>query len=508
MTTFSFHRMKAGSAGHDAVSVGLGRWVMVGHLIALAAAVLSLCVAGCSTSTSNSSDAAKKLPLSGITLKIAVAGDPEMGAAIGRLQGEWNLQTGGEFQVLEIAEKDLGEWVSRDFPADAVICDPRFISIFGEQEKIASVPAWLQNSAEWADVFDLLRNQGVGWGGRAMAVPFGSPVFVVYYRADLVEKLNRRLPQTWGEYQELARLLASMKQPNPESPWSGTAEPLGPGWAGLTLLARAAPYAKHRDNYSTLFNIKTMEPLLTGPPMVRALEELAAAAKLGPPEALESDPAGVRAAFWQGRCGMAITWPTASDRNAGERAAAAGQPQVAVGFFDLPGSKKVYNINNQEWETRLDDEDTRVPLLNLRGRVGMVGKECGQQEAAFKLLAWLSGEQNSRQISAASPAATLYRHSQLKQPMVWVEKPVSPAAAAKYADLTSKTFRDEQWLGCNIPGREEYLAALDEAVRSVVRQGVSPADALEKAAASWREITEKRGVERQRSAYLHSLGLE
>ena len=61
-----------------------------------------------------------------------------------------------------------------------------------------------------------------------------------------------------------------------ERPFSGVLEPLGPGWAGVVLLARAASYAKHPDNYSTLFDINTMEPLIAGEPFVRALEELLA----------------------------------------------------------------------------------------------------------------------------------------------------------------------------------------------------------------------------------------
>ena len=139
--------------------------------------------------------------------------------------------------------------------------------------------------------------------GAAMSWPCRSvrPCLSFIIALIFLEKLNRKPPQTWAEYQELAKLLSGMKQSTAESPWFGTAEPLGPGWAGLVLLARAAPYAKHRDNYSTLFNIKTMEPLLTGPPMVRALEELVAAAKLGPPEALQSDPAAIRAGLLAGK---------------------------------------------------------------------------------------------------------------------------------------------------------------------------------------------------------------
>ena len=40
-----------------------------------------------------------------------------------------------------------------------------------------------------------------------MAVPFGSPVFTLYYRADILEKLGARPPRTWIEYQKLAERL-------------------------------------------------------------------------------------------------------------------------------------------------------------------------------------------------------------------------------------------------------------------------------------------------------------
>ena len=122
-----------------------------------------------------------------------------------------------------------------------------------------------------------------------------------------------------------------------------------------------------------------------------------------------------------------------------------------MNFIDLPGSNKVFNINNKVWETRLEEENTKVPLLSLVGRVGMVSKRSTQQEAAFQLLLWLSNEQNSPQICPASGATTMFRRSHMKQPMLWVEKPVSSVAAAKYAELTEKTLRCEQSLSLNMP---------------------------------------------------------
>jgi multiple sugar transport system substrate-binding protein len=469
-------------------------------------AAFSICLAGCPRAPTDSGQPVEKSPLSGVRLTLAVADDAELAAAITRLKGEWNAQTGAEVNVLQITEKDLA--ASAILPADAVVCDPRLIGPFAEKKMIAPVPATVQRTAQWADVFDLVRQQEVAWGGTTMAIPFGSPVFVVYCRADLLEKLSRKPPQTWAEYLELAGLLSSAGKSTADAPWFGTAEPLAPGWAGLVLLARAAPYAKHRDNYSALFNIKTLEPLVAGPPMVRALEELVAAAKLASPDALNSDPAAVRKAFWQGRCGMALTWPSAAERRPQGQPEGVAETQIPVTFSALPGSEKVFNINNQTWETRVEDENPRVPFLSLAGRAGMVSRASSHPQAAFELLIWLSNEQNSPQICPASPATTLFRHSQLRQPGLWVEKVVPPVAAAKYAELTAETLRAEQWLALRIPGRAKYLAALDEAVLAAVRGDLAPADALAEAAKTWQEITEELGLETQRTAYLHSLGLE
>jgi hypothetical protein len=115
----------------------------------------------------------------------------------------------------------------------------------------------------------------------------------------------------------------------------------------------------------------------------------------------------------------------------------------------------------------------------------------------------------SVQVSAASPATTLFRRTHLKSPGRWLEKSVSAAAAVKYADATEAAFRHEQHLDAlRLPGRAEYLAALDDAVTAVIRDRMPPLEALLRAESKWRKITERFGVERQRAAYRHELGVE
>ncbi|MCE5267134.1 MAG: extracellular solute-binding protein [Planctomycetaceae bacterium] len=472
-------------------------------------AILSLLLfAGCPHSGSDSKQTPTARPLEGVKLRLAVVNDPAMAAAIGRLRGEWNAQTGATLELTESSEADLAR--VETLPTDAVICPSHMLGPIAERKLIAPVPGSLLRGNQWAGIFELLKLREAAWGRQTMGIPFGSPVLCCYYRADLLEKLGRRPPRTWAEYEELVATLAKQKPADAKGAWCGSIEPLAPGWAGLTLLARVAPSIKHRDNYSALFNIETMEPLISGPPMVQALEELVAATKHGPTKPLAYDPAAARAAFWRGECAMALSWPTAAEAGkTGQGSAEKAGSKARVGFAELPGSRRVFNLTGRAWETRADDEDSRVPLLAIAGRVGVVNAKSSATDAAFQLLLWLSDDRNSPQVSAASPCTTLFRQANLKMPGQWVEKPVAAPAAVKYADVTEAAFRHEQWLGAlRLPGRAEYLAALDEAVASAVRGEKPPLEALLDADAKWRKITERLGLEKQKAAYRHSLGLD
>ena len=492
--------------------------------------LLALSLVGCPGPRPEANPAPGPTSLAGVKLRLLVVDDPELAAAAGRLRGEWNAQTGGEFEVeLLTNEQPDGTAPLAADRFDAVVCPSHQLGPLAERGLLGPISEETLegNFADWSDVFALLRRSEATWIDQTLGVPFGSPVLVCYYRADLLERLGRQPPKTWAEYRELADLLADRKNlgdaaPAEAAPWHGTLEPLAPGWAGLVLLARAAPYAKHRDDYSTLFDIRTMEPLVAGPPFVRALEELVVVARqpgqavqeqgsgedgaaspdgetvptqsppAAAPDPLQYNPADARAAFWRGECGMALTWPTAAATDL-----PAERPQsIQVGFARLPGSSGVYNLRRHAWERRADDEDPHVPLLAMAGRLGAVSRKSSHPEAACELLLWLSGKQFGPRVSASSTATTLYRQSYVANPRVWVEPPVGPPAAAQYASVAKASFSGDQWVfALRIPGRQAYLTALDDAIDRAVRGEQSPAEALQQAAARWREITDELGLE-------------
>ncbi len=425
------------------------------------------------------------------------------------LKDEWNAQTGGEVEVAECKEKDLADAAS--LPGDAVICPAHMLAPLAEAKRVAPVPHSISQNPDshspWSQNFPLLRDQEAAWGSEEFGVPLGSPVFCCYLRADLMEKLGRRPPQTWQEYIELARALREAGEKLGVK--YGAAEPLGRGWAGQVLLARAAAYAKERDNYTTLFDKKTFEPMIAGPPFVRALSELVEAAKLGPKEQLGFDPAAARAEFWKGTTAMVISWPSAGTSGTKHQPSADGTRSVPATFGELPGATEVYRSATATWQPRSEDAGRRVPLLGIAGRMGVVRAESEHVDAAFQLLLWLSEPQWSAQVFAGSPATTLFRSDQIAAAKSWVESGISASAARQYAKQTAATLSHSQFLASlRLPGRAEYFAALDDAVQAAVRGQQTPTEALSQAADKWREISKRYDAEKQKAAYMHSLGLD
>ncbi len=469
---------------------------------------------GCAPKVDTEAKAGKNPPAD-VQIHLVVVDDPAFAEAIGRLRAEWKARSGATISIVPMSEAELLAAESLAPPADAIIYPSRQLGLLAERDWIAPLPADHAQNKElaWSDTFELLQVAETHWGQVAFAIPLGSPLLTCYYRPDLLERAHRRVPQTWAQYHELAEFFNKRENlgdaaPPADAPWHGCAEPLAQGWAGRVLLARAAAYVKHRDHYSTLFNIDTMAPLIDGAGFVRALEELVADSKLGPPNATELDPTAARREFLQGHCALALSWPGH---------ASAGEPlpegkNVAVGFVELPGATQVYNFAQDKWDHRVADESQRTALLGLAGRLGSVTQQATQPGQAFQLLAWLSGQDWGGKIgsvSSASAATTLYRRSQVRAPQPWVDPNTDAAAAQQYArGVQDALSRPAYLFAPRIPGQEKYMAALDVAVEQALAAKQSPAEALQAAAAEWTKITEQLGLEAQRKAYRKSLALE
>jgi multiple sugar transport system substrate-binding protein len=343
------------------------------------------------------------------------------------------------------------------------------------------------------------------------------------YRADILQELGKTPPRSWAEYQQLAEeLSAYLANPansaadqekasakKPAQPTLAAIEPLASGWGAKLLLARAAAYGRHRDNYSTLFRMDTMEPLIAGPPFVQALDELVKIAKLGKsPMPTGLTPEGVQTAVLSGKAVMGLTWSSPAKAFSTEASAPALPAGAAIRFAELPGALRSYNVAVNAWESRTADESPHVTLLDSSGMIGSVLTATEHPDAAFRVLAWLSGPNWSPRVLATSARTTLFRHSHLIDSKQWVNSLLDPAAAGSYGEVVQSSLSRESYLFVpRIPGAEMYLSALDAAVLRAVIENVSAQDALNEAAVAWVRITQRLGLKDQRNAYQRELGL-
>lgn len=440
----------------------------------------------------------------GERLKVAVIDDADLAAVVEQLSQEWEARTGAEVAVVhstadEILQAGKPEW-------DVVLYPEHLIGPLAERGWLLEISdeSFADEQYKLNDVFPALRYRATGWDNKTLAVSFGSAVPVLGYRVDLLEKLGRKPPQTWEEYQQTAALLADRTAlgelaPPEGQPWRATAEPLAEGDAAILLLARAAAYSRHPAYFYTLFENQTMEPRIASAAFRRALEELMAAAHLNGGAAALSGTETF-AALQRGECGMAIGWSFPRPQTDDPRPSSAANPPLPLAFSALPGSTTLY-LDGQQRQAGLN----RVPLLPGWGRLGSVSTSSNSPTAGAVLLLALSGEEWGTQVSSIAQGTAPYRRSQLSTAEQWAPE-ADLQAARQWAGAQADSLMSEDVLfALRIPGHDEYLSALDQAVRKAVAREATPQRALVEAAAEWRKITARLGFEPQRDAYQRSV---
>lgn len=447
----------------------------------------------------------------GQTLRVCVVGDPPLAAELRARIRPWEESSGAKVQVSEAASAETVPLPEGDV---VVLPSAEMGAAVARGELLPWDVAWTTDpQAGWEALPETVRYGEMMLGEEVYGVPLGAPVLLAYLRDELfsgpkgaAEKAAAALspPVDWKAWDALARSAQPAGGSNHAAGWQyGCVLPLGDGWAGLLLLARAAPEAKHPSHYSTLFETKTMKPLLTETPFVEALTQLVELAKLGPPKQLSYSPQEVRACFLRGDAALAVTWPLGGAP--GNAPAAAEGEAVAMRFAPLPGSPRVWH--HDAWEKRLSGDDPAVPLIGCGGRVGCVRTGAASPGAAWAFLTSLRAHDWGKQVRQASLGLTI-PVLEKDDPGKWLASPAERTVGREYVSALKASLEHGQWLDAlRIPGRSRYLAALDRAVQQAVRGEKTSGDALAEASAAWKSITAELGLDAQRTAYRRSLGL-
>jgi multiple sugar transport system substrate-binding protein len=442
------------------------------------------------------------------TLHVTVTDDPELATAIAR---QWKARAGSKIIVTNISTAQLLD--SKRLQADLIIYPSAQLGHLATKQTLLPLQKYLNEtlSEHNKGLLPTASKAEVSWGPQRYAASLGSPQLMLYYRRDIFEALNLKPPETWSDYQQLVSLLSDRNRVSPWIPtdqeaWKATAEPLGPGWAAITLLARAAAYARHPNQYSGVFDYLSMEPLIAGAPFVRALEELEQAATSSPGKEWTTSPTATRQQFYQGQAAMALSWPSLGASNQHEEATA---KPVPVAWALLPGSRDIYNASDQTWETLPGPERAHVPLLAISGRLGSISRNSRHPRFAADSLVRLTSTKWSASVSRRSRFTAMFRSSHLSDPIPWMDIGTSPTAADQFAAIYQQAHAGSRVMFClRIPGHARYLQELDQAVARVLSREASAQDALLATARQWEAITKELGREEQGQAYRQSLGLE
>ncbi len=348
-------------------------------------------------------------PRPSLSLRVLVVNEPELAEAINRLRGEWAERSIGEMSATAMTWADVAAANSPD--ADVMVFPSRYLGELCTRSWLRPMRSNVLDGEAFKadDIFPLVRQEVIQWGGPVMALPFG----VQFVR------------------------LSDAPDDHP----------------AVALLARAAPRAVSDERLGVLFDAETMKPRITEPAFVEALAELAAL----------------------------------------------GENGGAVEPFPGPSRK---GRGNQT------DAAALVPVIGYGDRLAGVTTSSRNAASAFKLLEWLARAETSSQFARADGGMMPARRS-LASSAKWYDPTTSASERAELGKELQTAMSGEKCLVIpRLLGVDDYMAALDEAVNAALIRSVDPKVALENAARRWEEITEARGRDAQREAYMRHLGIE
>jgi multiple sugar transport system substrate-binding protein len=127
--------------------------------------------------------------------------------------------------------------------------------------------------------------------------------------------------------------------------------------------------------------------------------------------------------------------------------------------------------------------------------------------SAFKLLEWLASAEISTQLASAFEGSLPVRRSLGSSP-AWYGTNVSADERIKRGRLLEQALSCDRYLLVpRLPGVDEYLAVLDDAVDDFRYGDAEPQVTLDEVAAKWEAITDRLGRDKQRAAYLKHLNI-
>jgi multiple sugar transport system substrate-binding protein len=441
----------------------------------------------------------------------------------------WASRNGAELKVVGF---DPQAAPPAESATDVWIIPPAALAAWAAAGKLLPVPdayTRLRDSPyAWDNLLPLFREKLCVWDRTVYGLPLLGEVPLCFYRQDLLDDPRHRAdfaakhrrplarPATWDEYADIAEFFrerAGVTGPTPSLP------PLPASGADLDreFYSVAAPFVRRAvpereenatdvELFSFHFDLDSGRARIDTPGFVHALRLLQRlqACRLGGAAALPQE------AFRNGQAVLCLTDPTWIGRFSAEGSPVKGR----FGMCRVPGSR--YYFDYQTGQRQVAVEVNFLPYLGAGGWLAVVPRTAPEPEAAFDLLAELSGPRTSLEVVIEPRwGGGVFRrdHFDFKNRGGWNSFGLPPKQTDSVLLDVAQTVDNpgqvkNPVVRLRTPDESAYQEALVAEVRACLTQGTDPVEALRAVRQRWEQLGRRKDPKQRLREYHLSLSLQ
>ena len=410
---------------------------------------------------------AQDQPYKGTTINVAMVAESKPDA-LKKEVAEFEQKTGIKvnFDILPyptLQEKQLTAMTQKSGAYDVVHADCVWMGQYAGQGWLAPVTDMLKATdpkvVQVEDFHPRVMEEQSMWDGTLYGLPFINAVHTLYYRKDIFDKYNLKVPETWEELRETAKFISEKEGPN------GVAGVTFMGKRGVQLLCN---YVGMLGAFGGDFYDKDYQATLNSPEAIAALEYFKSLVPYANPGVLSQDYDECAQTFADGKAAMNLQW------------------QNAAPWFANPEKSKIigkWDIAPQPGVKQADGTIKRSPCFG--GWDLGIAADSKNKEAAWEFIVWATTPEMERKLTSAMPSS---RKSILGDPEL-AKKYVEYPTMLKSLDYAMGRPRIPEW---------PQMADLIEASLSEAMTGQkTPADALNAVNPLLQEILTSAGYTKQ-----------
>jgi multiple sugar transport system substrate-binding protein len=465
-------------------------------------------------------ESTSKKSYKGRTLNIITHAVPVMGEPTALHAKQFEELTGATVKVVHVPFGDLFQKIMIPFQTGQSAYDVLFYGSLWIGDFYPYLEPVPEAYVKMPQMEDVTRNyQGVAtWDGKMVQFPVDGDRHYLKYRSDVINNSemqakykkatgrNLRVPETWEEYDQIARFFNGRDWDGDGEKNYGSAEVVArDNLMFSAFISRVAPYAKHPAvKGGFFFDLETMKPLVNTPGWVKGLEDFVKAQDFMPPGGNNFGLGEEIFSFGGGQTLFSYSWddafiqamePTSRIRN-------------LVGAAPLPGALKVWNRKTGKWDTF--KEPSRAPYITW-GWTSAVTKDSKNKDMAFDYLCFFANAANhASDLLVGRFGVNPYRKTPDFDPSFYIKEAGWAAQVANTytVTLSGMDTSHNRVFDLRVPGVNQYMTSMAAGVSKALAKQLTPQQAMDEVAKEWTQITERLGVDRIRKAYANVVALE